>query len=506
VRTAALPARAASRSAFNPPPQPNPPPHRAALDGYHVCIFSYGQTGSGKTYTMQGGAGEAEGLIPRSVKQILRTMGALSSQGWTFTAEASFLEIYNEALRDLLAKAPPGGGGGAPPPPPLTVHQDAEGNVSVPGLTRCAVTREGDVGELLARAGARRATAATAMNAQSSRSHAVFTLHLRGSCEGGGAQRAAVAGSLSLVDLAGSERLARSGAEGERKREAAAINKSLSCLADVFGALGKRAAHVPFRNSRLTWLLSPALRGEGKTLMLVGVSPAPGSAAETLCSVRFAAAVSQVELRGGGGGGGARARGAGAGALQQPPPPPAQPPPQHAAAAAALDASGVRGLLDVSYMEGGAGEEGEAAEEEEAAAGNEEEDEAAAAAAAGVEGQAPPMGMDELATGGASEGGEEGPLLPPEAAAPPPPRAAMPPAPPQQGAAGKAAPPRSGGGAQPPIGARKPLSASAAAGSAGAPRGAKRGAADGAAAAAAAAAGADGAKKARLAASFAGRA
>ncbi len=455
----------------------------AALDGYHVCIFSYGQTGSGKTYTMQGGSGDSEGLIPRSVKQILRTVATLSSQGWAYAAEASFLEIYNEALRDLLARAPPaggGGGGGGAPPPPLTLHQDAEGNVTVPGLTRCAVTREGDVGELLARAAARRATAATAMNAHSSRSHAVFTLHLRGTHEGGGGG-AGVAGSLSLVDLAGSERLARSGAEGDRKKEAAAINKSLSCLADVFTALGKRAPHVPFRNSRLTWLLSPALRGEGKTLMLVGVSPAPGCAAETLCSVRFAAAVSQVELRGGGGGGGGgggpRTRAPQPAALPPPPTPTQPPPPQHAAAAAALDAGGVHGLLDVSYMEEGAGACGEGEGEGRG------------------EGGAPAMAVDEL-DGGESAGqgvveGAEAALCGVEeqhlaAAAPPP--------------VGPAA--RSGAQLPPPPGAggKRALSASALAGGGGggAVRGTKRGVQEGA--------GADGGKKARMAASFAGRA
>jgi hypothetical protein len=454
---------------------------------------------------MQGGAGEAEGLIPRSVKQILRAMAALTAQGWAFTAEASFLEIYNEALRDLLSKAPPAAASSSssssssappPPPPPLTVHQDAEGNVSVPGLTRCSVTAEGDVGELLARAGARRATAATSMNAHSSRSHAVFTLHLRGAHGGGGGRApTAIMGSLSLVDLAGSERLARSGAEGERKREAAAINKSLSCLADVFTALGKRAPHVPFRNSRLTWLLSPALRGDGKTLMLVGVSPAPGSAGETLCSVRFAAAVSQVELRGGAGAG-ARARAPLAQQQQLPPPPPtpAQAPPVHAAAAAALDASGVRGLLDVSYMEEGGEDVG--GEEEEGGEGGKAEEE---------EGGGGGLGSALFAVEELAVGGEEAPAPAAAAAVPPPPRAAPPPAPPAGGASAPSRAARAATTVPPPpmAAARMGLSASALAGGGGgasAARAAKRGAEEGAAG------GGEGGKRARLAASFAGRA
>jgi hypothetical protein len=165
--------------------------------------------------------------------------------------------------------------------------------VAVPGLTRIPIPDEAAVDAVLARAAKRRSVAATSMNAQSSRSHAVFTLHLRGEHRGRGV---ALRGALHLVDLAGSERLDRSGAEGDRKRETAAINKSLSCLADVFTALGRKAPHIPFRNSRLTTLLAPCFRGDGKTLMLVNVSPTEASAFETLCSLRFAATVAQVEL------------------------------------------------------------------------------------------------------------------------------------------------------------------------------------------------------------------
>lgn len=275
---------------------------QSALDGYHVCLFSYGQTGSGKTHTMQGGHGEDAGLIPRSVQKILATARDMAAHGWKYTIEASFLEIYNENIRDLLRVKPATSAGGAGAGAGagakeegvgLTVHQDADGNTDVPGLTRVPVDSEMAVDGLMARAAKRRAVAATHMNAQSSRSHSVFTLYLRGEHAGKGI---AVTGTLNLCDLAGSERLSRSGAEGDRKKETAAINKSLSCLADVFTALSKKAPHVPFRNSKLTHLLQPCFRGDGKTLMVVNVSPTVTSASETQCSLRFAAQVSQVEL------------------------------------------------------------------------------------------------------------------------------------------------------------------------------------------------------------------
>lgn len=271
---------------------------QSALDGYNVCLFSYGQTGSGKTHTMQGGAGDHAGLIPRSVVKILDTaQGMSAAQGWVYTIEASFLEIYNEQIRDLLRVSAPSSAqssnSAAASSDTLTVHQDGDGNTYVPGLTHVVVDTPEAVDQLMARAAKKRAVAVTNMNAQSSRSHSVFTLHIKGRHEGKGI---IVSGSLNLCDLAGSERLSRSGAEGDRKKETQAINKSLSCLADVFTALAKKAPHIPFRNSKLTHLLQKCFKGDGKTLMLVSLSPTMASAQESMCSLRFAAQVSQVEL------------------------------------------------------------------------------------------------------------------------------------------------------------------------------------------------------------------
>jgi len=131
------------------------------------------------------------------------------------------------------------------------------------------------------------------MNERSSRSHSIFCLHLKASNR---EQGIILKGALNLVDLAGSERLDRSGAKGERMRETVAINKSLSALTDVFVAIGNKQGHIPFRNSKLTYLLQPALSGDGKTLMMVNLSPTDASFGESVCSLRFASQVNKCEL------------------------------------------------------------------------------------------------------------------------------------------------------------------------------------------------------------------
>ncbi|CAM9579409.1 unnamed protein product [Ectocarpus sp. 8 AP-2014] len=131
------------------------------------------------------------------------------------------------------------------------------------------------------------------MNERSSRSHSVFTLYLKAVNQ---TQRSSLKGTLHLVDLAGSERLSRSNATGDRLKETVAINKSLSSLTDVFVSISNKSSHIPFRNSKLTYLLQPALSGDGKTLMMVNLSPTDQSYHESLCSLRFASQVNQCEL------------------------------------------------------------------------------------------------------------------------------------------------------------------------------------------------------------------
>ncbi|KAH7569065.1 hypothetical protein JRO89_XS06G0097000 [Xanthoceras sorbifolium] len=266
----------------------------------NVCIFAYGQTGSGKTYTMMGRpeAPEQKGLIPRSLEQIFQTSQALSAQGWKYKMQASMLEIYNETIRDLLSVNQSSGSDSirtenGVPGKQYTIKHDANGNTYVSDLTIVDVCSIKEISLLLRQAAQSRSVGKTQMNEQSSRSHFVFTLRISGVNEGTEQQ---VQGVLNLIDLAGSERLSKSGATGERLKETQAINKSLSSLSDVIFALAKKEDHVPFRNSKLTYLLQPCLGGDSKTLMVVNIAPNPSSVGESLCSLRFAARVNACEI------------------------------------------------------------------------------------------------------------------------------------------------------------------------------------------------------------------
>lgn len=273
---------------------------QSALDGYHVCLFSYGQTGSGKTHTMQGsGNSVMRGIIPRAVEKILQQAKALGNQKWTINMSTSFLEIYNEELKDLLVAMKQGGR--TQKTEKLSIKRNREGKSYVDNLTEVPIdTADAALGmqqldSVMENAARTRSVASTKMNAQSSRSHSVFMLHIRGYNEESGAH---VHGALNLCDLAGSERLDRSGAgaDAKRLRETQSINKSLSCLGDVFNALATGASHVPYRNSKLTYLLQDCLSGDGKALMFVNLSPTLASSNESLCSLRFAQRVNSVEL------------------------------------------------------------------------------------------------------------------------------------------------------------------------------------------------------------------
>ncbi|XP_036908651.1 kinesin-like protein KIFC1 isoform X3 [Sturnira hondurensis] len=270
---------------------------QSALDGYPVCIFAYGQTGSGKTFTMEGGPGgdpQVEGLIPRALRHLFSVAQELSSQGWTYTFVASYVEIYNETVRDLLATGTRKGQGG-----------DCEIRRVGPGSEELTVTNaryvpvccEKEVEALLHLARQNRAVARTAQNERSSRSHSVFQLQISGEHSGRGLQCGA---PLNLVDLAGSERLdpglALGPGERERLRETQAINSSLSTLGLVIMALSNKESHVPYRNSKLTYLLQNSLGGSAKMLMFVNISPLEENASESLNSLRFASKVNQCVI------------------------------------------------------------------------------------------------------------------------------------------------------------------------------------------------------------------
>ncbi|XP_045814377.1 kinesin-like protein KIN-14N [Trifolium pratense] len=273
---------------------------QSALDGYKVCIFAYGQTGSGKTYTMMGKPGhpDEKGLIPRSLEQIFQTKQSQQPQGWKYEMQVSMLEIYNETIRDLLSTNRSSSYDATrlengTPGKQYTIKHDANGNTQVSDLTVVDVHSAKEVAFLLNQAANSRSVGKTQMNEQSSRSHFVFTLRIYGVNESTDQQ---VQGVLNLIDLAGSERLSKSGSTGDRLKETQAINKSLSSLSDVIFALAKKEDHVPFRNSKLTYLLQPCLGGDSKTLMFVNISPDPSSVGESLCSLRFASRVNACEI------------------------------------------------------------------------------------------------------------------------------------------------------------------------------------------------------------------
>jgi len=266
---------------------------QSAIDGFNVCIFAYGQTGSGKTYTMSGSReGDHMGVIPRTVDTIFTCLEELRIMGWQVKVQACMLEIYNEQIRDLLRH------GAHDPSLKYDIRHSADGQTSISELTVDEISKSEDIYPLLKRADKNRATGKTNMNEHSSRSHLVFQLQLSGHNPSTGSTRR---GMLNLIDLAGSERLDKTGATGERLKEAQAINKSLSCLGDVFASISNKSSHIPYRNSKLTYLLQYCLAPPSKTLMFVNVSPVVSSTSETLCSLRFAAKVNNCDMSVGGG-------------------------------------------------------------------------------------------------------------------------------------------------------------------------------------------------------------
>jgi len=266
---------------------------QSALDGYKVCIFAYGQTGSGKTYTMEGPefvTPENEGMIPRAVNQIFKSIGELQKKNWVFECTATFLEIYNTQIRDLL------GDGSDTDTDNHEIKMVKEGKITKTVVTNLAVMdvkSSDDIAPLLKRASANRSSAATMSNERSSRSHSVFTLNLTGTNQ---VNKQVTDGVLNLIDLAGSERIDKSQVTGQRLEETKAINSSLTCLGDVIAALANGSKHVPFRNSKLTYLLQDCFGGGSKTLMFINLAPEVEHISETLCSLRFGAKVHDCHI------------------------------------------------------------------------------------------------------------------------------------------------------------------------------------------------------------------
>ncbi|XP_076926393.1 kinesin-like protein KIN-5C [Bidens hawaiensis] len=267
------------------------------LEGFNCTIFAYGQTGTGKTYTMEGECKRAKsgpngelpleaGVIPRSVKQIFDT---LEGQNAEYSVKVTFLELYNEEITDLLAPEEISKIGIEDKQKKLLpLMEDGKGGVLVKGLEEEIVTSASEIFTLLERGSAKRRTAETLLNKQSSRSHSLFsiTIHIKESTPEG--EELIKCGKLNLVDLAGSENISRSGAREGRAREAGEINKSLLTLGRVINALVEHLGHIPYRDSKLTRLLRDSLGGRTKTCIIATVSPAVHCLEETLSTLDYA--------------------------------------------------------------------------------------------------------------------------------------------------------------------------------------------------------------------------
>jgi len=244
--------------------------------GYNCTVFAYGQTGSGKTHTMLGGKGDLRGIIPRLVESIFQGIDEADA-GLEFTVKLSYVEIYNERVRDLLTSRSAGSDN-------LRIREAQHGGVYIEGVTETYVNSIEHVLSLMQQGQDNRAIAATKMNAESSRSHSVFILTLGQVDSRTGSKRGA---KLTLVDLAGSEKVGKTGAAGQTLDEAKSINKSLSALGNVINALTTSGAHIPYRDSKLTRLLSDSLGGNSRTLLIVTGSPSSSNVDETISTLRF---------------------------------------------------------------------------------------------------------------------------------------------------------------------------------------------------------------------------
>ncbi|XP_035504199.2 kinesin-like protein KIF21A isoform X3 [Scophthalmus maximus] len=288
------------------------------LEGYNATIFAYGQTGSGKTYTMGTGfnvnVGEDEpGIIPRAVNHLFRGIEerrqAATEQGKPvpeFKINAQFLELYNEEVldlfdttRDIEARKQRSN---------IKIHEDANGGIYTVGVTTRTVTSAAEMIQCLKLGALSRTTASTQMNVQSSRSHAIFTIHLcqvrvcspdnndnvtdnRLADDSEINEFETLTAKFHFVDLAGSERLKRTGATGDRAKEGISINCGLLALGNVISALGdrsKRSTHVPYRDSKLTRLLQDSLGGNSQTVMIACISPSDRDFMETLNTLKYA--------------------------------------------------------------------------------------------------------------------------------------------------------------------------------------------------------------------------
>jgi len=290
----------------------------SVVDGFNACIFAYGQTGSGKTYTMEGVAeNNQRGISFRTIQKVFHLLSLKQQQektnsilfksaeerdekpaNFVYSVEIGMLEIYNDECYDLLGasgaslaekklEAQKAGGKAS-----LEIRRNKEGRIEVPNLTKEKVENIEDVFELLAKGNKNRAVASTSLNQTSSRSHMVLWVDVTSGFEGQDGNK----GTLFLVDLAGSERVKKSEVEGDHMKEAGHINKSLAALGNVMEALDRKASHIPYRDSKLTYLLQDSLGGNSRTMMIVAVTPVDAAYDESVHALNFATRVRRINI------------------------------------------------------------------------------------------------------------------------------------------------------------------------------------------------------------------
>ncbi|KAJ3675657.1 hypothetical protein LUZ60_004699 [Juncus effusus] len=256
---------------------------QAAINGFNGTAFAYGQTSSGKTYTMNGSEKDP-GIIPLAIKDIFDTVHTTMER--EFLIRVSYMEIYNEEINDLLKLENQ----------KLPIHENLDRGVYVSGLREEIVNDSEQVLELLRLGEANRHFGETNMNSRSSRSHTIFRMVIESSAKEAISSEDAIRVSvLNLVDLAGSERISKTGAEGMRLKEGKYINKSLTALGNVINKLSESSkSHIPYRDSKLTRILEPALGGNAKTSIICTVAPEEMHIEETRGTLQFASRAKRI--------------------------------------------------------------------------------------------------------------------------------------------------------------------------------------------------------------------
>ncbi|KAF7134580.1 hypothetical protein RHSIM_Rhsim08G0024500 [Rhododendron simsii] len=255
---------------------------QSAVDGHNVCVFAYGQTGSGKTFTIYG-LEDNPGLTPRAASELFGILKR-DSKNVQFSLKVYMVELYQDVLVDLLLPK-------SSKRLKLDIKKDSKGMVSIDNVTVVSISTLDELNSIIRRGSEQRHTSGTSTNEHSSRSHVILSIVV----ESTNLQTQSVArGKLSFVDLAGSERTKKSGSQGVQLKEAQSINKSLSALGDVISALFSGNQHIPYRNHKLTMLMSDSLGGNAKTLMFVNISPAESNLDESNNSLTYASRVRAV--------------------------------------------------------------------------------------------------------------------------------------------------------------------------------------------------------------------